>query len=103
MPSSINRHCSPYLPLRYQAMWSYGRVAFLGGLLTLVAATGGCQRGPTWDLAPVEGTVTKDGRPLAHTQVFFVADLDAGTQGPQAIGKTDKDGHYRLRTGNGGD
>jgi hypothetical protein len=35
--------------------------------------------------------------------VFFVADLDAGTQGPQASALTDKAGHYRLRADNGGD
>jgi hypothetical protein len=81
---------------------SISRVAFLCGLFALVAAAaGGCQRGPTWKLAPVEGTVTKGGRPLAHIQVIFVADLDAGTQGPQARGITDKTGHYRLRTNNG--
>ena len=84
-------------------MGSYGRMAFLCGLLTLVATAGGCQRGPTWNMAPVEGTVTKNGRPLAHVRVFFVADLDAGTQGPQSRGITDKDGHYRLRAGNGDD
>jgi hypothetical protein len=73
----------------------------LCGLLTLVATVEGCQRGSTWNLAPVEGTVTKNGRPLPHIQVLFVADLDAGTQGPQTNGITDKDGHYRLRSGNG--
>jgi hypothetical protein len=63
----------------------------------------GCQRGPTWKLAPVEGTVTKDGRPLRGIEVVFLADPDAGTQGPQATGRTDEAGHYRLRTDNGDD
>ena len=36
---------------------SISRVVLLGGLLSLAAIAGGCQRGPTWNLAPVEGTV----------------------------------------------
>src|SRR5262249_31799767 len=51
-----------------------------------------------WNLAPVEGTVTKSGRPLAYIQVDFLADPDAGTQGPRASGITDESGHYALRT-----
>ena len=103
MPHSINRRCSPCFSFGYQVMGSYGRMAFSCGLLALVATAGGCQRRPTWDLAPVEGTITKDGRPLPHIRVFFVADLDAGTQGPQTSAITDKAGHYRLRTDNGDD
>src|SRR5262245_24956705 len=73
-------------------------VVRLGGLLILAAIAGGCQRGPTWNLAPVEGTVTKSGHPLANVQVDFLADPDAGTQGPRASGITDESGHYTLRT-----
>jgi hypothetical protein len=51
----------------------------------------------------VEGTVVKDGRPLADIQVVFLADAEAGTQGPRASGITDESGHYRLRTDNGED
>jgi hypothetical protein len=54
-------------------------------------------------LAPVEGTVTKGGRPLANVQVIFLADVEAGTQGPRTSGTTDESGHYRLRTENGDD
>ena len=79
------------------------RVVLLCGLLVLAAGAGGCQREPTWNLAPVEGTVTKDGRPLANIQVVFLADVDAGTQGPRTRGITDEAGHYRLRTDNGDD
>jgi hypothetical protein len=80
---------------------SISRVVLWCGLLVLVAAIGGCQRGPTWNLAPVEGTVTKDGQPLHHIEVVFLADLDSGTQGPRSSGATDEAGHYRLRTDNG--
>jgi hypothetical protein len=79
------------------------RRAVLCGLLALAAAAGGCQRQPTWNLAPVEGTVTKGGRPLANVQVTFWPDSEAGTQGPRSSAKTDEAGHYRLRSDNGDD
>src|SRR5262245_54429173 len=86
--------------------WRYvvtgpGRVAVFCGVLTLAAAAGGCQREPRWNLAPVEGAVTRAGRPLANIQVVFLADVEAGTQGPRASGITDQAGRYRLRTVNG--
>jgi hypothetical protein len=73
------------------------------GLLALAAASEGCQRKSAWNLVPVEGTVTKNGRSLAGMQVVFMADVDAGTQGPKTSGVTDESGHYRLRTDNGDD
>lgn len=73
------------------------------GLLALAAASAGCQRKSVWNLAPVEGTVTKNGRPLSGIQVVFMADINAGTQGPKTSGFTDDSGHYRLRTDNGDD
>src|SRR5690349_20643726 len=72
-------------------------IIVLCGLLFLTSA-GGCQRGPKWNLARVEGTVTKGDSPLRGIQVVFLADVDAGTQGPRASGFTDEAGHYRLRT-----
>jgi hypothetical protein len=80
---------------------SISHVVLWCGLFALAAASGGCQGGPTWNLAPVEGTVTKDGRPLAHVQVCFLTDLDSGMQGLRSSGTTDAAGHYRLRTDNG--
>jgi hypothetical protein len=80
---------------------SISRVALLGVLAALAAAAGGCRRGPTWNLAPVEGTVSKGGRPLASVRLVFLA--DAGTVGPRAAGITDDAGHYRLRTDHGED
>jgi hypothetical protein len=81
---------------------SISRIVLLCGLLTLAAtAGGGCQRGPTWNLAPVEGTVLKDGRPLHGIEVVFLPDAD--TVGPQSSGITDEVGHYRLRTDGGDD
>ena len=73
-------------------MVRYSRVVLLGGLLVLFAAAGGCQRRSTWDLASVEGTITKDGRPLSDIQVVFLADSDTDTKGPRSTGITDDAG-----------
>jgi hypothetical protein len=94
------RRLPPFFSWR-KAMLNYGRVVLFCGLLTLAA--GGCQRGPTWDLVLVEGTVTKDGRPLRGVKVVFLPDTDAGATGPRSSGRTDAAGHYRLRTDNGED
>src|SRR5262249_47104417 len=102
MARSIDSWRSPHHLPRDQGMVRYGRVVLLGGLLVLFAAVGGCQRSSTWDLASVEGTVTKDGRPLPDIKVVFLADLDTDTKGPRSTGITDDAGHYRLRT-DGGD
>jgi hypothetical protein len=81
---------------------SISRIVLLCGLWTLAAtAGGGCQRGPTWNLAPVEGTITKDGRPLHGIEVVFLPDAD--TVGPRSSGITGEAGHYRLRTDGGED
>ncbi len=102
MARSINSHRSPYLLPGWRTMWNSGRILLLYGLLTLTAMAGGCQRGATWDLVPVEGTVTKDSKPLAGIEVTFMPEIDAGAQGPPpAQGTTDKAGHYRLRNHNG--
>jgi hypothetical protein len=69
-----------------------GAVAFI---------TSGC--GSKFNFVPVEGTVTKDGRPLRDIEVVFLADPDTGTVGPRASGKTDEAGRYRLRTDIGED
>jgi hypothetical protein len=72
---------------------------FLG---VLAVSASGCQR-TEFTFYPVEGTVTKGGRPLRDIEVVFLADADAGTVGPRANGRTDEDGHYRLRTERGGE
>ncbi|OWK35657.1 hypothetical protein [Fimbriiglobus ruber] len=66
-------------------------ILFGAGLL--VAA--GCeQKFPT---IPVEGTVTKNGKPQNDIEVVFLADPDSKTVGPRATGKTDAAGRYRLQ------
>jgi hypothetical protein len=73
-------------------------VVFMCGLLALAAMAGGCRRGSTWNLATVEGTVTREGHPLDGIEVIFWADVEAGTQGPRTSAFTDAAGHYELRT-----
>jgi hypothetical protein len=65
-------------------------VSLLG---VLALASAGCQRGPQF--APVEGTITKAGKPLAGVIVEFHPDAD--TPGPRSSSApTDDVGHYRL-------
>jgi hypothetical protein len=61
----------------------------------LVVAAWGCGP-PKVTFAPVEGVVSKGGKPLARVQVLFLADGD--TRGPRAIGIADAEGRYRLHT-----
>jgi hypothetical protein len=100
MAHSINPRLSPVFARRRSRL-CFGHIALLCGLLIL--PVGGCQRGPTWQLAPVEGTLTKGGRPLPGIKVVFLPDTDAGATGPRSSGRTDAAGHYRLRADNDAD
>jgi hypothetical protein len=62
-------------------------------LLPLMALVCGC--GSRIAFAPVEGTVTQNGKPVGKVRVIFFA--DDGTHGPQVSGLTDEQGHYHLR------
>ncbi len=73
-----------------------GVVLFVG---TVVAA-GGCERAVS--TVPVEGVVTRNGKPLSNIEVVFLADPDTKTVGPRATGKTDESGRYRLQLEGGG-
>jgi hypothetical protein len=69
-------------------------------LVALAVASAGCQGKPPF--APVEGTVTQGGKPLAGVIVDFYP--DPGTRGPRSTSAaTDEAGHYRLRSSWGGD
>ncbi|HEY1187423.1 MAG TPA: hypothetical protein VGE74_07175 [Gemmata sp.] len=67
----------------------------LGAALLLATGCGG----PTVAFAPVEGTVTRHGRPVARAQVIFYAEAENG--GPRAIGITDDAGRFRLAADDG--
>lgn len=68
-------------------------------VLVLAIAVAGCTRPP--EFAPVQGTVTRGGRPVAKVEVAFYADGD--TRGPRATGLTDDSGRYHLRAETGED
>jgi hypothetical protein len=69
-------------------------------LAALAVASAGCRGEPP--IAPVEGTVTKEGKPLAGVIVEFYPDPDFATGGPRSASElTDVAGHYRLRTDHG--
>jgi hypothetical protein len=76
----------------------------MGLLAAALAVAAGCQSNNSpYTFAPVEGTVSKDGKPLAGVLVVFCGDADAGSQGPNSTGPTDSAGHYRLHTHQGVD
>jgi len=64
------------------------------GLLSAAAALGVCGCG-SGGMAPVSGTITLDGKPLAGATVTFVP---AGGAGQAASGLTDAEGTFQLYT-----
>jgi len=60
----------------------------------LLLFLGGCSSDK---LAPVSGTVTMDGKPLANANVNFQPIGSDKEVGPGSYGKTDANGHYSLR------
>ena len=50
------------------------------------------------ELAPVEGTVTMDGQPVADAGILFTPKQDG--KGPSASAATDNTGHFMLMTAN---
>jgi hypothetical protein len=70
------------------------RVLFV--LLAVALACTGCG-GSAYDLAPVSGTVTLDGEPLAGATVLFIPIAEVGSDaGPASNGTTDAAGKYTL-------
>jgi len=62
-------------------------------LLISVYALVGCSGSDGPQVAPVEGTVTWQGKPLADAGVAFTPE-----KGPVAIGRTDESGQFSLST-----
>jgi len=62
-------------------------------MVALVAALAGCSSRPTGqpEIAPVTGTVTMDGQPLANKSVVFESE-----HGVLSFGNTDAKGRYKL-------
>jgi hypothetical protein len=64
-------------------------------LLGPAAALPGCNKSADPNLAPVSGTVTLGGEPLANATVTFIP--KDGTPGFGGVGKTDAAGKYALK------
>lgn len=71
-------------PSRLRPLWT-------GLALLSLAGCGGGSKGPT--LAPVVGTVTLDGKPLAHARVVF---QPTGPNASPSVGETDDSGSFEL-------
>jgi hypothetical protein len=63
-----------------------------GAWVGLALAVAGCGRGPA--LAPVSGTVTMNGKPLARVRVEFWPEEGS----PRSTGSTDEAGRFTLTT-----
>ena len=72
---------------------SISRTAFLFALIGTLYGCGGADL----NLAPVSGTITVDGIPLAGVSVQFQPQkADSNGMAPTSFGVTDDDGHYSL-------
>ncbi len=78
----------------------FGRAAHVALLLALGLV---CGCGPREQRGAVEGTVRRNGRPLADVLVTFLPDPDEGNKGRRSAGTTDAQGKYRLRGEDGRD
>jgi len=61
----------------------------------------GCGGGDSFEIAPVSGTVTLNGQPLADATIGFQPSGGEKEQGPGSSGKTDAQGRYTLTTNDG--
>lgn len=64
-----------------------------GSLISL----GAC-RSETFPMVPVEGVLTKGGKPMDNVKVEYYTDRESGTIGPRSFGVTDAEGRFRLDT-----
>ena len=71
-------------------------------VVTGVLVLAGCSKsnkGPVFDLTPVAGTVTLDGKPLPDAEVAFYLQGTAPTGYYGSAARTDAEGKYQLLTG----
>lgn len=64
--------------------------------LLVVLLVAGC--GSTVEMGQVEGTVRAGGQPLAGVLVTFVPEVSGPAAQVRAMGVTDQQGHFRLKT-----
>lgn len=69
-------------------------------LLAMLVGIWGCSDGSGLAVAPVSGTVTLNGEPLADATVSFqpVAKANGGLAGKLSVGKTGADGKFTMKT-----
>jgi hypothetical protein len=72
-------------------------------VLTLtIVLMAGCAETKPYGVVPVSGRVTMDGKPLADARVTFFpqrsAETNTSESAPEAMGVTDADGRYQLKT-----
>jgi hypothetical protein len=74
-------------------MHTYLRFGLLLSVLLLPLGCG--TKGKSYDVAPVSGHVTMDGKPMADLEVRFSP--SAGLDYPYSVGVTDEQGNYTLK------
>jgi len=74
-----------------------GRILLAAVPLAFVCVASGCGGGQGYKAAPVSGTVTIDGNPVAGIVVTFQPVGAGQTPGPGSTGKTDENGKFTLR------
>lgn len=65
----------------------------------LFVGGGGC--GSSVAVAPVEGTLTLDGKPLGQAAVTFILESSGPAAQIRSVGKTDEQGRFQLRSDTG--
>lgn len=70
-----------------------------------LTAISGCGSSSEFELAPVSGVVTLDGKPVPYTQIVFVPQGTGGkiNPGPGSAASCDDQGRYQLATVRGDD
>lgn len=76
-------------------------LVFMAALLAVSGlSVTGCGDSANFDVAPVSGQVTMDGKPLPKAIVTFMP-TEGGADRPASVGATDSQGRFTLRTSTG--
>jgi hypothetical protein len=81
------------------------RAWWLASLGLCLAFVSGCGSSAEFELVPVSGVVTLDGKPVPYTQVVFIpqGSGDKVNPGPSSAATCDDQGRYQLKTVRGDD
>lgn len=91
--------------LRVTTMLNASGTFRLASLCLVAAVIGGCGSSAEYELVPVSGVVTLDGKPVPYTQIVFVprGRGDKVNPGPGSTATCDDQGRYQLKTIRGDD